>query len=55
MTISTVGVVHGQKIVPGDAYDFPKCLGIESKNCENILLSNGTMIKNPRDPSMTIH
>jgi hypothetical protein len=44
-----------QKLVPGGAYDFPKCLGQISDSCVNILLSNGTMIKNPRDQSMTIY
>jgi hypothetical protein len=48
-------VAYGQKIVPGDAYDFPKCLGLASEDCENLLLADGTMIKNPRDPSMTIY
>src|SRR5215207_6035468 len=45
----------GQKLLPGGAYDFPKCLGHISDGCENILLSNGTMIKNPRNQSMTIY
>jgi hypothetical protein len=36
----------------GDAYDFPKCLGLE---CKNLILANGEMIKNPRDPNMTIY
>jgi hypothetical protein len=49
------GVAYGQKIVPGDAYDFPKCLGLASEGCENLLLADGTMIENPRDPSMTIY
>jgi hypothetical protein len=38
--------------VPGDAYDFPKCLGLE---CENLVLANGDMIKNPHDPNMTVY
>ena len=45
----------GQKLVPGDAYDFPKCLGHIEDGCKNILLSNGTMIKNPHNQSMTIY
>ena len=45
----------GQKLVPGGAYDFPKCLGHFKDGCKNILLSNGTMIKNPHNQSMAIY
>jgi hypothetical protein len=45
----------GQKLLPGGAYDFPKCLGHIRDGCENILLSNGTMMKKPHNQSMTIY
>lgn len=55
LLIPTLSVqTFAQKLArPGDAYNFPKCLGLASEGCKNLMLSDGGMIKNPRDPSTT--